>query len=360
MATKKAIYQYDNGNGWDEIMFKTTADQVVESSTKRFVSDTEKSTWNGKANASHTHNYLPLSGGTLTGALKFGKAMISDSTLDNTIIINGIQSAGTGAIKLGNGGCRIYGLGSNAKLYIEGGLYTNGDIEAGNGYVKSITGLWGKSSEIIVEPKRGSGFDGGASFNWTGATAVGSPRYQLTPTHTTDFRIGSPERPIHGVHGKNSYVTTSDRRAKENIVYIDDNQLQISSYKLTKDIKDILTKEDFYNFFKDEIKFTYYDMKGGNIENLETNLGFIAQDIADTKVGSKIVIPPVEKITYHNEDGSINEEKVEDSMYSFSTGNFASATAIALQKAIEKIESLTQTVNDLMSEIETLRNNNKE
>ena len=353
MATKKATYQYDNGSSWDEIMFKTTADQVVESSTKRFVSDTEKSKWNGKADASHSHSYLPLSGGTLTGALKFGRAMISNSTMDDTIIINGMKSADFGGIKLGNGGCRIYGSGSTTKLYIEGGLYTNGDIEAANGYVKGITNLWGKSNEIIVEPKRGSGFEGGASFNWTGATAVGSPRYQLTPTHTTDLRVGSPERPIHGVHGKNSYVTTSDRRAKENIVYIDDNQLQIS----TKDIKDILTKEDFYNFFKDEIKFTYYDMKGGNIENLETNLGFIAQDIANTKVGSKIVIPPIEKITYHNEDGTIYEEEVEDGMYSFSTGNFATATAIALQNAIEEIETLKEIVNKLTNEIDILKNN---
>ena len=34
MATKKATYQYDNGSSWDEIMFKTTADQVVLNSGK--------------------------------------------------------------------------------------------------------------------------------------------------------------------------------------------------------------------------------------------------------------------------------------------------------------------------------------
>ena len=33
-------------------MFKTTADQVVEDSSRRFVSDTEKSTWNAKASTS--------------------------------------------------------------------------------------------------------------------------------------------------------------------------------------------------------------------------------------------------------------------------------------------------------------------
>ena len=34
MATKKATYQYDNGSSWDEIMFKTTADQVIKTDGK--------------------------------------------------------------------------------------------------------------------------------------------------------------------------------------------------------------------------------------------------------------------------------------------------------------------------------------
>ena len=71
MATKKATYQYDNGSSWDEIMFKTTADQVVESTSKRFVSDSEKSKWNGKAESSHNHTSLSsVSSISLTTGLK--------------------------------------------------------------------------------------------------------------------------------------------------------------------------------------------------------------------------------------------------------------------------------------------------
>ena len=55
MAIKNAIYKVGNGTDFDEIMFKTTANQVVENSNKRFVSDSEKSTWNSKANGTHTH-----------------------------------------------------------------------------------------------------------------------------------------------------------------------------------------------------------------------------------------------------------------------------------------------------------------
>lgn len=44
---------------------------VTQDTTHRMVSDTEKSTWNGKANASDLGSYLPLTGGTVTGMVKF-------------------------------------------------------------------------------------------------------------------------------------------------------------------------------------------------------------------------------------------------------------------------------------------------
>lgn len=46
------------------------ASMITQSSSYRFVTDAEKTKWNGKANASHTHDYLPLSGGTLTNHLR--------------------------------------------------------------------------------------------------------------------------------------------------------------------------------------------------------------------------------------------------------------------------------------------------
>jgi hypothetical protein len=45
------------------------ADDIDDSSTtNKFVTATEKSTWNGKADGSHSHSdYMPKSGGTFTG-----------------------------------------------------------------------------------------------------------------------------------------------------------------------------------------------------------------------------------------------------------------------------------------------------
>ena len=65
MATLKGIYKVLNSSGtYDEINLRTTADQVVESSSKRFVTDTEKTTWNNKANASHTHTSAHITDAT--------------------------------------------------------------------------------------------------------------------------------------------------------------------------------------------------------------------------------------------------------------------------------------------------------
>lgn len=49
------------------------ATQVTQDATHRFVTDTEKTTWNNKANA-HSHPYLNTSGGTVTGTINLGGA----------------------------------------------------------------------------------------------------------------------------------------------------------------------------------------------------------------------------------------------------------------------------------------------
>jgi len=55
MAIKKAIYRVDNGTDFDQIYFETLPDMVIQDSKNRFVTDIEKSTWNGKAPGSHKH-----------------------------------------------------------------------------------------------------------------------------------------------------------------------------------------------------------------------------------------------------------------------------------------------------------------
>lgn len=315
-------------------------------------------------------------GDTMTGDLtmqnskvKLDKAILQNAINDNnTLEIIGATNQNFGGLRLGTGGCRIYGSGNNTTLNIEGGFYTNDDgrlagdlvvdksIQVG-AEIKNVTEIWGETSSISFLPKKGTGFNGGVTIDWTGVNSpnatANQPRYEIKPSMNLDVRLGSNTSPFHSVYGQNSYVTTSDRNAKENIKYI--NNSPVTTINIDNDIdegfltKD-LSKEDFYNFFKDEIEFATYDFKQGNIENLETNIGFIAQDIAETKVGSRIVIPPSDKVLIPQEDGTAIEKDNENPMYSYSTGNFNSAMGIALQCAIEKIELLEKEIEALKAQ----------
>ena len=91
MAIKKAIYKVDNGSGFDEIYFKTSAEQIEESSSRRFVTDTEKSNWNGKAStsiASKTTNGLMSSSdkSKLDGIASGANAYVHPGTHPATMI----------------------------------------------------------------------------------------------------------------------------------------------------------------------------------------------------------------------------------------------------------------------------------
>ena len=67
---------------------QTSADMIVDDASHRFVTDAEKTAWNAKANASHTHNYAGSStaGGAATTALACtgNSATATKATQDST------------------------------------------------------------------------------------------------------------------------------------------------------------------------------------------------------------------------------------------------------------------------------------
>jgi len=86
---------------------------VTQDTTHRMVSDTEKSTWNGKANASDLGSYLPLTGGTVTGTIQFGSSSstyIKSADNGDTLAICGAElirfctSLDMGSNNIENGG----------------------------------------------------------------------------------------------------------------------------------------------------------------------------------------------------------------------------------------------------------------
>lgn len=55
-VTRNGKYRVFNGTAYETIYLKTTADQVIESGTKKFVSQAEKDAWNSKAAGNHDHD----------------------------------------------------------------------------------------------------------------------------------------------------------------------------------------------------------------------------------------------------------------------------------------------------------------
>lgn len=237
-------------------------------------------------------------------------AKIVTTSQPNTIQVQGLKDSGMGAIKLGTGGCRIYGTGSAERLYVEGGIYTNLLIECGN--------------QIIAN---GSVFPGrNAQGGWD---------------------CGLADRRFYTVYCVN-VNQSSDRSMKEDIQYLDE--------KDNSKLKMISSKEDtpFRDFLKHELRLASYKYKRqqtieaeDGTETIKTlphkeedsQIGFIAQDIRNTDVGSLFV---------YGEDGNMN----------YSPTGFTSVVAKALQEEIKyrdkQIESLEEKIKLLEKKIDAL------
>ena len=139
--------------------------------------------------------------------------------------------------------------------------------------------------------------------------------------------LGMNEYRFHSLYLVNSPSVSSDKRAKTDICYLD-KPYNSQSNSMS------LNTNDMYKFVKDELKLSTYkynqDIEKGNIE---TNIGFIAQDILYTKVGSNIV-----QLAHKNDL---------DSDLSYNQGNYISVIAGALQEAIKEIENLKEEIKIL-------------
>lgn len=115
-----------------------------------------------------------------------------------------------------------------------------------------------------------------------------------------------------------SLTQMSDMRTKNNIKYINNNEDDINNY-------------DFYNFFLNEFKPVSFKYNNSPNRNLE--LGFIAQDIMNTKLSKYILTD------------NMNQK---DDLIAFNNYSYTSAIAIALQQAILKIERLEKQINEMI------------
>ena len=132
-----------------------------------------------------------------------------------------------------------------------------------------------------------------------------------------NIQLGNSSKPFHSLYCKNAPQVTSDGRKKEDIQYLSDVQ-PIDDIDNTK-----LTLADMYDYVK-ELKLATYKLK--DARDNRTELGFIAQDVVDTKVGKYVV------------DSSDTDNLV------YSLSNRITVIEGALQKLIKDVEEMKESM----------------
>jgi hypothetical protein len=143
----------------------------------------------------------------------------------------------------------------------------------------------------------------------------------FVPDTTNKFYLGSASYRWTSAYLNSSVNVSSDRQLKTNIQYVDTSKARSATYP-----------ENFHTFVKNELRFATYQMKDEDPTDItrshddNVKIGFIADDIADTTIGS------------------IFTERDEGGMLSYDLTSYIAVLAIALQEEIKKREALEQKV----------------
>ena len=239
---------------------------------------------------------------------------------------NGDGQTHIGYYDSGYGGyCHFFRGGGRMFVNNSKGLAVSNDIIVGNfAYASKLS----YNSDATPE-----GYDG----NWgIGCTC------HLYPTTTARY-LGSSAHRWHSAFLVNSPNVSSDARLKENIKYMDNLPAATSTYVEALD-NDEITTADLVEFVKNDLYMATYDykldtvgMEDGEKEQVismnSRQIGFIAQDIKDSKVGKYLV----------TED--------DQGILGYETANWTSIIAGALQHEIRTREAETNELREMVNNI---------
>ena len=294
--------------------------------------------------SNHQHGeYLPLSGGTITGSLSIGDS----NDAYKQILLNRTMGGYTGkmafsASSYSNIPCS--GITTHLNGTAHGYLFTDVGFFPVNANVYDLgrdsnrwRNIYSHPFNMYVEENgytsrlkanRGNfrladGYDT-TIFAWSHDYS------QIGPDVTNVVNLGSANYRFKSIYLNAQPNVSSDRTLKENIKYINSDESDVSY-------------EDMYAFVKDDLELATYNL----VEHDKLNMGFIAQDLlvnldgTDNKVGQMIVNPvPIP-----------TEEEIEEGTpyptLSYDTGMYTSVLAGALKEAINKIEQLEARINEL-------------
>ena len=239
---------------------------------------------------------------------------------------NGDGQTHIGYYDSGYGGyCHFFRGGGRMFVNNAKGLAVTNDIIVGNfAYASKL------SYNSDATPQ---GYDGGWGI---GATC------HIYPTTTARY-LGTDAHRWHSVYLVNSPNVSSDARLKENIKYMDNLPAATSEYVRVLD-NDEITTADLVEFVKNDLYMATYDykldttgMEDGEKEQVTSmnnrQIGFIAQDVKDSKVGKYLV----------TED--------DQGILGYETSNWTSIIAGALQHEIRTREAETNELREMVNNI---------
>ena len=202
-----------------------------------------------------------------------------------------------------------------------------------SGYASSSHSHSGSSWNSLTVTKLYGGYlylENGSSTSWS-MLFLG----HASPYSNNGYALGQTSKRWQTAYLVSSPNVSSDINTKENVRYIDDNVSLLSD--------DSITTSDFLSFIENDLKLARYDYKinqetydefddiakANSLQASQNQLGFIAQDVKDTKVGSILI-----------------QEDI-DGLLSYNTGNLTSIIAGALQEEIKQRKNLEEEVKQL-------------
>ena len=157
----------------------------------------------------------------------------------------------------------------------------------------------------------------------------------VRPTLHNATDLGHESYRYRTIYATNGNINTSDISLKENINPIVSKAN--TPMLLIDNVKVAPSSEDYYEFVKTMPLYTYdYKSKDDEKDRALHNVGFIAQDIANTPVGDEFV--------FEGEDG----------IYQYNMQGYVGVLAVALQNALKKIDILEEKVSQLESKFKEL------
>ena len=356
-ATKLQNARTINGTNFDGSANITTSNwgtsrTLTIGNTGKSINGSANISWSlseiGAAASSHSHDYLPLSGGTLTGELLLPNGSLRLGT-------NSSSKWGFIGNNLSGTWLRFYDEEAKAAFNTQK-VYASTYRIYHEGYKPTLTDL-GATADLLTlkslkfEIDRAWMFDQGGSgststldltaqtdektFNICGINKTKKATFKTSSTYVdlwmdggvfpnsnSTHDLGSSSKRWRTIYATNA-LSTSDKKYKENIKYILDKEIS------TFDLENEITKKDIYNFIKNDYKLSKYNY----VEQEHEEFGFIAQDLANTKIGDKLIIK--------TEEG-----------YMYSIGSYLGIIVGALQ---EEINLRDRQIEELRKEINTIK-----